>query len=226
MARLRTKLLIEVPRRSAAWSTPTPTPFSRPIRPTWWHCSLTSKGATERWPSTSVNRRSGPPGGQSAPGDGRSRKLTFGSSARSSAQRPHPIDGRGQRQIEHGQSARVVCRQHKVHLVPPDVDVGVVVGRLGGRPDLVDEGQGLGEVAPFDRGLKLVTPWSQEMFCSVRLSSTSSDDSFGSLTGGSSPRAARRHRIALPLRNPSARAASRSVVPSLCAFLATWADLS
>ena len=36
--------------------------------------------------------------------------------------------------------------------VPPDVDVGVVVGRLRGGTDRVDEGEGGGEVVQLDGG--------------------------------------------------------------------------
>ena len=43
-------------------------------------------------------------------------------------------------------------REGQAHGVPPDVDVGVVVGRLGGGADGVDEGEGGGEVVQLDRG--------------------------------------------------------------------------
>ena len=62
-----------------------------------------------------------------------------------------PVDGAGQRQVEQRDAARVVRGQGQAHGVPPDVDVGVVVGRLGGGADGVDEGEGGGEVVQLDR---------------------------------------------------------------------------
>ena len=46
--------------------------------------------------------------------------------------------------------------QGQVHRVPPDVDVGVMVGRLGRRAHGVDEAEGGGEVVQLDRGRELV----------------------------------------------------------------------
>src|ERR1700732_1399314 len=74
----------------------------------------------------------------------------------SSAQRSQAVDGGGQGEIEHRQAARVVGGEDEAHLVPADVDVGMVVGGLGGGADLVDEGQRPGEVAQRHGGGELV----------------------------------------------------------------------
>ena len=62
------------------------------------------------------------------------------------------VDGAGERQVEQRDPARVVRGQRQAHRVPADVDVGVVVGRLGRRADGVDELEGGGEVVQLDRG--------------------------------------------------------------------------
>ena len=71
--------------------------------------------------------------------------------------RAQPVDHLGQGQIEKRDPARVVRREDQAHGVPPDVDVGVVVGRLGGGADRVDEGKGGREVVQLDRGDQDVT---------------------------------------------------------------------
>ena len=116
--------------------------------------------------------------------------------------------------------------EHEMHLVPPDVDVGVVVRRLRRRTDPIDEGQGLGEVVQLDIRLQLVTDAIPEDVLFRSATSTSSGDS-GRLSHGcviSSGRTAASNCSAV--RKPSSSAASRNVDPSLWAFLATWADLS
>ena len=70
---------------------------------------------------------------------------------------PHAVDGAGERQVEQGDAARVVGREGQADRVPPDVDVGVVVGRLGGGADGVDELEGGGEVVQLDHGHQDVT---------------------------------------------------------------------
>ncbi len=54
-----------------------------------------------------------------------------------------------------------VRRQLQRHLVPPDVDVGVMVGGLGALCDGVDEGHGGRKVVTlghFDDGITLASP--------------------------------------------------------------------
>ena len=137
---------------------------------------------------------------------------------------PQPVDGRrpgpGRAAVMPPESC---VREGQAHRVPADVDVGVVVGRLGGGADRVDEGQGGGEVVQLDRRDELVAlAGPVRCCCSASAASTSAGVSTGSLTGGSSPRGARRRRTPRRSGSPSASAASRSVVPSLCAFLATF----
>ena len=43
-----------------------------------------------------------------------------------------------------------------MHLVPPDVDVGVMLGRLGQGADPVDEGERFGKVVELEIGDELV----------------------------------------------------------------------
>src|SRR5215217_2420799 len=56
------------------------------------------------------------------------------------------LDPGGELEVALGQATLVVAGQGQGDLVPADVDVGVVAGRLGRAGDLVDEGHRLGEV--------------------------------------------------------------------------------
>src|SRR5580692_616177 len=144
----------------------------------------------------------------------------------SSAQWSQTVDGGGQGEIEHRQAARVMRREHETHLVPADVDVGMVVGGLGGGADLVDEGQRPGEVAQRHGGGELVVLAHpvNALLGQRGVDVSGREDRFAHGWVISSGRTAASNCSAV--RYPRARAASRSVVPSLWAFLATSADLS
>src|SRR5450755_1861775 len=144
----------------------------------------------------------------------------------SSAQRAQAVNGGGQGEIEHRQAARVVRGEDQAHLVPADVDVGMVVGGLGGGADLVDEGQRRGEVAQRHGGGELVVlalP-GDPLFGQRCVDVGRREHRFAHGWVISSGRTAASNCSAV--RYPRARAASRNVVPSLWAFLATSADLS
>ncbi len=117
-------------------------------------------------------------------------------------------------------------REGEPHGVPADVDVGVVIGRLGRGPDRVDEGERGGEVVQLDRRHQDVV-----LACPVQVLLLERRVDVGpgehGLTHGWVISSARTAASNSSLgEEPSSSAASRSVVPSLCAFLATFAALS
>ena len=139
---------------------------------------------------------------------------------------PQPVDGPGQGEVQQGEAARVVGREGEPHGVPADVDVGVVVGRLGRGADGVDERERGGEVVQLDRRDELVVFARpvQVLLFERRIDVGLRQHGFTHGWVMSSGRTAASNCSAV--RWPSASAASLSVEPSLWAFFATSAALS
>ena len=140
--------------------------------------------------------------------------------------RAQAVDDTGQRQVEEREAARVVRREGEAHGVPADVDVGVMVGRLGRSPDGVDEGEGGREIVQLDRrhqDVALAGP-VQLLLLEGGVDVGRAEQRLPHGWVISSGRTAASN--SSPVSSSSSSAASRSVLRSLCAFLATFAALS
>ncbi len=102
----------------------------------------------------------------------------------------------------------------------------MVVGRLGGGADRIDEGEGGGKIVQLDRGRQHVTLAGppQVLLLELGVDVGLREDGLSHGCVISSGRTARSN--SSPVMRPSSITASRSFVRSLCAFLAAFAALS